>query len=567
MYPAVEIDGLGLNTSEASDKTLAAVKPLGNNRMVILRLIDVMNQFMQRYSDQNGEPVFPGGSYFDPEGQGDDRIELGNKERSIEIVDSYSMSITLCLSALIFTKEIKAEMQSEKNLANLEKLEHAASIRLTAAMAGLIRSFAVYVFDPKDAAGKSLVDTIARTGMPNKEARRQLLRSTELGQVRIGLRDALADTEIAELLNDDSKLFECGWSWGIVENAPIVMAQGSTTGQRQGVAQAAPYLYFTMVALDGTVDLFSDRTRAMGLLDQEQQKLARELQLRWDLTQLYWATIASMGFGKWALEDMPWKTTDGEESEYYTLQVASVVIEDFARRRAPDVELERLAQVLEELAVRGRVIRRATKADPAIALHQPGVRVSLGGSENAGQPMAWQISDFSPLLLKKSVRLAGLARNPGLRARMLGLSDQVWDHLRLRRMKDPEFNGLWDQPKNVFPDVTEFEKPTWYITERIIEGLVAAAKVVQSPVLRSGAVAELASDLLSEAEHIYDVNLLGGSVGSEAELLQVALNRARSVIYERPGTAAAIAIEILQSLTRVDLDHGVEIDEEEDGAA
>ena len=66
--------------------------------------------------------------------------------------------------------------------------------------------------------------------------------------------------------------------------------------QREGHALDAPYLYFTVVALDGIADLFSARTRLLGLLDEEQQRLARALQIRWELTQAYWAAIASFGF-------------------------------------------------------------------------------------------------------------------------------------------------------------------------------------------------------------------------------------------------------------------------------
>ncbi len=132
-------------------------------------------------------------------------------------------------------------------------------------------------------------------------------------------------------------------------------------------------------------------------------------------------------------------------------------------------------------------------------------------------------------------------------------------------MEDLGFAGLWDQPKRIFKDVdtvVEFKRPTWYLTERIIEGLVAAAKVIQNPVLRSAALGEVASDLLSEAEHVYDENLLEDGFGPEAARMQEALNRARSVIYERPGTAAAMAIDILDQLNRMSIDHGVDLDEE-----
>ena len=115
--------------------------------------------------------------------------------------------------------------------------------------------------------------------------------------------------------------------------------------QPTGVAEARPYLYFTVVALDGIQDLFSERTRLLGLLDEEQQRLARALQLRSDLTRQFWSKIATFGRGgRWPLEDLPWRTTDGRESDYYSVLLTSIVIEgagsdrNVERRRRPDRE-------------------------------------------------------------------------------------------------------------------------------------------------------------------------------------------------------------------------------------
>ena len=89
------------------------------------------------------------------------------------------------------------------------------------------------------------------------------------------------------------------------------------------VRQQVPFLYFTVNALDGIADLFSARTVILGLLNEEQQRLTAALRLRWELTQRYWATIATFGEARWPLEDIPWKTTDGRESDYYSLLVTS----------------------------------------------------------------------------------------------------------------------------------------------------------------------------------------------------------------------------------------------------
>ena len=133
--------------------------------------------------------------------------------------------------------------------------------------------------------------------------------------------------QVADELENRGRLFECGWSWGVVDGAPEIPYASGIGEQPVGVAEARPYLYFTVVALEGIQDLFSERTRILGLLDEEQQRLARALQLRWDLTRQFWATIATFGGGRWPLEDLPWMTTDGRESDYYSVLLASIVIQ------------------------------------------------------------------------------------------------------------------------------------------------------------------------------------------------------------------------------------------------
>ena len=149
---------------------------------------------------------------------------------------------------------------------------------------------------------------------------------------------------MADELENQGRLFECGWSWGIVDGAPEVNSASDVGAQPAGVAEARPYLYFTVGALDGIQDLFSERTRLLGLLNEEQQRLARALQLRSDLTRRFWTKIATFGRGgRWPLEDLPWRTTDGGESDYYSVLLTSIVIEGAAserpeRRRRPDRE-------------------------------------------------------------------------------------------------------------------------------------------------------------------------------------------------------------------------------------
>ncbi len=323
------------------------------------------------------------------------------------------------------------------------------------------------------------------------------------------------------------------------------------------MAEDAPYLYFSVVALDGISELFSERIRILGLLNEEQQRLANALQLRWDITQRYWSTIASFGPGRWPLEDIPWRTTDDTESDYFSLLVTAMTVQDLIGRRAPDVELIRIGRILDELASRARITRRPFADDPAVALHAPGVMINLEGSEELGPRLLWACTDFSPLLLKRTIRLAGLMRDTELRGQLLAQADVVWDHLLQRRIKDGPAHNLWDQVSDVYEQVTDrADGPSWYFTERVVECVVAAASVVSDSTLKSDRLTAYARDLLNEAEHLFDQELLSGSGSagpSVRDLLRSVranLRRAQQIIDDRPGTAAVLATAVLR-----DLDH------------
>src|SRR6202034_2983852 len=178
------------------------------------------------------------------------------------------------------------------SIQEVDDLRELCSQRLTAAMVGLLRSFTVNTFDPTAPPGQTLCRMINQRGVATEILVRDLL--DDLTEIRAGLRQELTIGlgQEAEELENRGRLFECGWSWGIVDGAPEVPYASNVGTQPAGVAEARPYLYFTVVALDGIQDLFSERTRLLGLLDEEQQRLARALQLRWDLTRRYWATVA-----------------------------------------------------------------------------------------------------------------------------------------------------------------------------------------------------------------------------------------------------------------------------------
>ncbi|MCF2436531.1 SCO2524 family protein [Streptomyces thinghirensis] len=237
------------------------------------------------------------------------------------------------------------------------------------------------VFDAESEQGKRLIQVVGQGRQSDRAVLQQF--SRKLRPLRATIIESLSrGIEVDEGIRDESQLFECGWAWGVVQDAPEISDLSVLVpGQPAGIADRLPYVYFTVVALDGIQDLFSDRTLTLGLLDADQQKLAEALRLRWELSQQYWSAIARFGTERWPLEDLPWQTTGLRlESEYFSLTVAAILVHDLVRRKATDDDLTRTVAIMERLADRGRVTSRMTKDDPTIRLHNPGVTMPLAGS-------------------------------------------------------------------------------------------------------------------------------------------------------------------------------------------
>ncbi|HEY9390623.1 MAG TPA: SCO2524 family protein [Mycobacteriales bacterium] len=554
MSPATGVRAFRLDRpDETGEDVLGALRNLGDSVEIPRLLIRVLTEYMERYTDESGRPTFSGDGFFLSE-QPD--VEPTERQRNLEVVDSFSTSVALSLATIGFVRVFRELVRREGTRREIDALEAMASRRLSAAMVGLLRSFTVNVFPADTGQGRILCRTVNQNGLPEREVVRELRQS--LRTISARLRDVTigSGSGSADDLDDPNRLFECGWSWGTVRGAPRIATTEDVGTQPDGVAEEAPYLYFTVVALDGIAALFSERTRLLGLLNEEQSRLAQALQIRWELTQSYWSTIASFGTRRWPLEDIPWRTTDGEESDYFSLLVTTITTQDLIRRRAADPELSRVGQVLLELATRARVTRRPFDADPAVALHSPGVRITLVGSADAGDcQLAWQVSDFSPRLLWRAVSIAGLLRGTEERDRLLRLADGVWDHLSGRRLTAEAGQGLWDEPGNVFTQIPDrYGITSWYYTKRVVDCLVAATRMVNSPPPRSDRVYGLAADMLSEADHRFDQELLGGSPDAgpamRRELRRVAdmLRRAHEQLPDHPGTTLALVSEVLREL-------------------
>jgi hypothetical protein len=565
LAPATSVSSFGLDEPDStSEDVAAALSGLGTRVDIPVKLLRAVDEYLTAYTEPDGTPVFSGEGYFSPPTlrNGNGPGELTPELRARQVVDSYVMSINLSLATIGFVRQFRRSIPRDQALLDeISRTEQLASRRLTAAMVALLRSFTVWVFDPDSRDGQSLTRTVNQTGLPDEQVQR-LFRS-QLADVRAGLRDltiGIAPKVAADLLRPN-KMFECGWSWSVVRESPPIPTADDIGRQDDGLAEEGAYIYFTVVALDGIAELFSERTRQLGLLDDEQSRLASALRIRWDLTQRYWATIATFGAGgprRWPVEDMPWRTVDRYESDFFTLLVTSISARDLGGRRDIDIDLARLAGVLAELAERSRITRRAFETDQAVLVHHPGVSIVLEGTEEFGPQLKWVATDFAPLLLKRVVSTAGLTSDLRLRGQLLGLADDIWEHIETRRIEDGPARSLWDQPARVFQKFSDrFDRPSWHHTLRVAESLTLAARLVATHPPRSEQLADFAYDLLAEAEHLFDQELLLAPeradlpLRAKLELNRDRLRRCREIVTDRPASATALVFDVLRDLDQL----------------
>jgi hypothetical protein len=127
-------------------------------------------------------------------------------------------------------------------------------------------------------------------------------------------------------------------------------------------------------------------------------------------------------------------------------------------------------------------------------------------------------------------------------------------------MKDGGAVGLWDDPGEVFPDVTiDTDQPSWFLTERVVECLILAAESVIEPPIRSPRLLESAIDLLGEADQLFSQKQLEASQHENSAMqttmhrIQGKLTRARQIVQERPGTSQALVLDALRDLDQLDV--------------
>lgn len=556
LHPMNEIETFALHEVKAESDVDLALRPSFRSRSRIpAAVVDICQGYFTRHTDKaTGQPVFAGGSYLFPFDE-TQTTEVTDQQRQLEVVDAFSMSITLCLAVLAFTKTRKTMEHDVADLDRVKQLEAAASTRLTAAMVALIRCFVVNAMYRDDAGGIVMLESLGRS-QPDVGTEVLVERFHErLKRTRARLRSNVSLGIPERSMPKEEQLFEIGWTWGVAKGAePVKFIKGLAIAASEGVADTRPYLYFTVIALDGLVDLFSARVRELELFTTEQTRLVEALRVRWELTQRYWSAMARFDTDNWPLQDLPWRTSDGEESDYYSLLVTSVLIKDFDDRRPPQSDVAKAVTILKELAGRAKVTRRLTARDPAMALHWPGTRLRLIGSEHNGPLLAWHAYDFTPVLLKRSCQAMRLTLDAETREDLMRLAEKAMDQIDARRIEDGPQEGLWDDVAGIGAVGGSADTPSWYFTERIIEALVTAAQAYGEDSPRTEAMYDHLIGLLSEADHLYNQQLMVTDIGDtskrrmELDVIDVLISQARALDRARSATAVALAQQALIKL-------------------
>ena len=119
--------------------------------------------------------------------------------------------MTLTVAVIGFVRVFRTVLTRVALRAAADELERLASRRLTAAMVGLLRSFAVNVFPADSEYGAQLCRMVNQEGLPARQIVEDLREA--LREINARLRDdvqiGLGAQEDSDLENPD-RLFECG---------------------------------------------------------------------------------------------------------------------------------------------------------------------------------------------------------------------------------------------------------------------------------------------------------------------------------------------------------------------
>src|SRR6266568_4340158 len=160
LYPATSLAAFTLDQpDDIAEDAKNALAPFGTETRIGSVLVNLIEAYFERYTDQADEPVFATGSYR----RSDERTPTAD-EQSVEIVVSYSMSLRLCIAALRFLKgyerSVSGLLRDEPKVRFTERmseLQDQVGARLTAAMTGLVRSFVIHTTEPETEAGQAIL--------------------------------------------------------------------------------------------------------------------------------------------------------------------------------------------------------------------------------------------------------------------------------------------------------------------------------------------------------------------------------------------------------------------------
>src|SRR4051794_12641087 len=95
LSPATILPSLRLDEPDrTADDVLDALRVLGDSVEIPKLLIRVITEYLTTYTDDTGNPIFPGGSYF---GTVSGEEEPSKRQFDLDVVDSFSVSVRLSL--------------------------------------------------------------------------------------------------------------------------------------------------------------------------------------------------------------------------------------------------------------------------------------------------------------------------------------------------------------------------------------------------------------------------------------------------------------------------------------
>lgn len=602
LYPECVVDGLELRATEFEPKE--AYRALAHSSVaspgpVLEQLGRMLVEYFQRHSiggDEAGTstPTFRCETYVDaPSEAPGDVLDLEDAATALTVTDAFAFSLTVSLYAKFTASRLLRSLQgANASAANLEVWQEViayADKRLTAAMQGLLSSFAFKTFSAKE-------DFAEATGWPwpgDGTGARGAVAENSLHRLE-GVTSALRALGFRPP-TDSAIAFECGWGWAPLPDAEILggghaAAQRAEAGDDVGEEKAlrnavirsveafkyrsenAPYLYFTINALDSIEDLGWELIDRNEVLTRDQLALASRLKRLAAITREYWLAVAmapsdNLGAGLWRLETLPFHTTDGVPSLYHNLYLARIVS---IPGLLTENDVERMINFASRLSEAGRITTRptldrrpnakGTTHDPVLKqLHSPGTRIVLDGIEKGKKSgssrrsyCSYLVYDFSPQVLKLCGQLLEVAESPEMRSRLDRLIEAVWNHLDTRRAKSSSFDGwMWDD----LTQLKDWERAhgglkrfdgqrvsSWYLTERTVEALASVARGERAELRPSPDIFRVASaiesEFLSALVHVRNRNI------AKAAEIERDMARAQSYLYTRPALALGILLSV-----------------------